>query len=38
VRWGMARSIVTAWVLTFPMAGLAAAICYWITHFFVEVL
>jgi PiT family inorganic phosphate transporter len=28
VRWGMARSIVTAWVLTFPMAGLAAAACW----------
>jgi PiT family inorganic phosphate transporter len=28
VRWGMARSIVTAWVLTFPAAGLAATICY----------
>ncbi len=29
VRWGVARSIVTAWVLTFPMAGLAAALVYW---------
>jgi len=38
VRWGMARSIVTAWVLTFPMAGLAAAICYWISHLFIEVI
>jgi PiT family inorganic phosphate transporter len=28
VRWGMARSIVTAWVLTFPAAGLAAALCF----------
>ncbi len=28
VRWGMARSIVTAWVLTFPMAALAAIIWY----------
>jgi PiT family inorganic phosphate transporter len=28
VRWGMARSIVTAWILTFPAAGLAAAICF----------
>jgi inorganic phosphate transporter, PiT family len=28
VRWGVARSIVTAWVLTFPMAGLAAAASY----------
>ncbi len=25
VRWGVARSIVAAWVLTFPMAGLVAA-------------
>jgi PiT family inorganic phosphate transporter len=38
VRWGVARSILTAWVLTFPMAGLAAAACYWISHFFIEVL
>jgi PiT family inorganic phosphate transporter len=28
VRWGVARSILTAWVLTFPMAGLAAAGSY----------
>jgi PiT family inorganic phosphate transporter len=28
VRWGMARSIVSAWVLTFPAAGLAAALCF----------
>ena len=28
VRWGVARSIVTAWVLTFPMAGLAAIAAY----------
>ena len=28
VRWGMARNIVTAWVLTFPAAGLTAALCY----------
>ena len=28
VRWGVARSIVTAWVLTFPMAGSAAALIY----------
>jgi inorganic phosphate transporter, PiT family len=38
VRWGVARSILIAWVLTFPMAGLAAAICYWISHLFIEVL
>jgi len=38
VRWGVARSILTAWVLTFPAAGLAAALCYWVSHFFIEVL
>ena len=29
VRWGVARNIVGAWVLTFPMAGAAAALTYW---------
>ena len=33
VRWGMARSILVAWVLTFPMAGLAAALFYGAIHF-----
>lgn len=33
VRWGVARSIVTAWVLTFPMAGLAAAVVYLVCRF-----
>jgi PiT family inorganic phosphate transporter len=28
VRWGVARSIVVAWVLTFPGAGVAAAAAY----------
>jgi PiT family inorganic phosphate transporter len=28
VRWGVAQTIVGAWVLTFPMAGLAAAAVY----------
>ncbi|KAA1421496.1 inorganic phosphate transporter [Nocardioides humilatus] len=28
VKWNMAGTIVTAWVLTFPCAGLAAAIAY----------
>jgi PiT family inorganic phosphate transporter len=28
VRWGMARSIVTAWVVTFPAAGAASALWY----------
>ena len=34
VRWGVAKSILTAWVLTFPAAALAAAICYWVAHLF----
>jgi PiT family inorganic phosphate transporter len=38
VRWGVARSIVTAWILTFPMAGTAAALCYWLAHFLIEVV
>ena len=33
VRWGVARSIVTAWVLTFPAAGLVAASFYWLSHY-----
>ena len=33
VRWGVARSIVVAWILTFPMAGAVAALTYWIFRF-----
>ncbi len=33
VRWGVARTIVTAWVLTFPMAGSAAAAVYLLLHY-----
>lgn len=29
VRWGIARSIVWAWVLTIPAAGVVAAGCWW---------
>jgi inorganic phosphate transporter, PiT family len=29
VRWGVARNIVTAWLLTIPAAGLMAAALYW---------
>jgi PiT family inorganic phosphate transporter len=32
VRWGVAKSIVAAWVLTFPAAGLMAAFAYWLLH------
>ena len=38
VRWGVAKSIVTAWVLTFPMAGLVAAACYGVSHLLIEVI
>ena len=34
VRWGVAGDIVTAWVLTIPMAGLVAALCYWVLRLF----
>lgn len=34
VRWGVAKSILTAWVLTFPAAGLAAAVTYWVAAAF----
>jgi len=33
VRWGVARSIVTAWVLTFPAAGAVAAAMYFLMKF-----
>jgi PiT family inorganic phosphate transporter len=34
VRWGVAKSILIAWVLTFPAAGLAAAVTYWLADLF----
>jgi PiT family inorganic phosphate transporter len=30
VRWGVAQNIVAGWVLTFPAAGLVAAVVYWV--------
>ncbi len=30
VRWGVARNIVGAWILTFPAAATVAAACYWL--------
>ena len=32
VRWGVARTIVWAWVLTIPVAGLISALCFWAMH------
>ncbi|QCX26444.1 inorganic phosphate transporter [Nocardioides jishulii] len=34
VRWGVAKTIVWAWILTFPMSALVAAVSYWVLHFF----
>jgi phosphate/sulfate permease len=36
VRWGVAGNILVAWVLTIPMAGLVAAVVYWIVHLILE--
>jgi inorganic phosphate transporter, PiT family len=33
VRWGVAKTIVAAWVFTFPAAGLAAALVYWVCKY-----
>jgi inorganic phosphate transporter, PiT family len=35
VRWGVARSIITAWIVTIPAAGAAAALCYGLAHLFI---
>jgi PiT family inorganic phosphate transporter len=32
VKWGIARRIVWAWVLTMPMAGAVAALCYFVAR------
>ncbi len=34
VRWGVARAIMVAWVLTIPAAAAAAAAAYWVTKLF----
>ena len=34
VRWGLAGRIVWAWVLTIPISGIVAAICFWVLHRF----
>jgi PiT family inorganic phosphate transporter len=36
VRWGVARSIVTAWVLTFPMAGAMAGLSYLLLRYVLQ--
>ena len=34
VRWGVARNVVMAWVITIPASGTVAAIIYWLTRLF----
>ena len=34
VHWGVARSIVWAWVLTIPVSALVSALCFWVLHQF----
>jgi PiT family inorganic phosphate transporter len=34
VRWGVARNIIWAWILTIPVSAIVAAICFWILHSF----
>lgn len=36
VRWGVAKGIITAWVLTIPAAGVVAAGVYYIAHMILE--
>ena len=36
VRWSVAANILVAWVLTIPMAGLVAALVYYLVHFVIE--
>jgi inorganic phosphate transporter, PiT family len=35
VRWGVAKNILWAWVLTIPIAALVAALCFLVIHHFV---
>ena len=34
VRWGVARNVVTAWLITIPASASVAAFFYWLTTFF----
>lgn len=36
VRWGVAGSIVWAWILTIPCAGLVSALTYYVAHHFIH--
>jgi PiT family inorganic phosphate transporter len=34
VRWGIARNVVTAWIITIPASGLVGALFYYLTRLF----
>ena len=34
VRWGVTINLLWAWVLTIPVSGALAALCYWIVSLF----
>jgi PiT family inorganic phosphate transporter len=34
VHWGVAKTIVWAWILTIPISGAFAALCFWLLHQF----
>jgi PiT family inorganic phosphate transporter len=36
VRWGIARRIVWAWLVTIPAAGIMAAISYYVLEFLIK--
>ncbi len=35
VHWGVARSILWAWIFTIPVAGVVSAFCFWVIHHFI---
>jgi PiT family inorganic phosphate transporter len=32
VRWGVTRKLLVAWILTIPVSGFLAAVCYWVLN------
>ena len=36
VRWGVARSIVAAWIVTIPISALAGAAAYGVLHLLIK--
>jgi len=32
VRWGVAKTIIWAWILTIPVAGIVSALSFWVLH------